>query len=51
MPRSHAAPAYQRHASGQARVTINGRDHYLGRYGSLESQARYQALVRRHEAD
>lgn len=31
MPWSHATPTYQKHASGQARVSINGRDHYLGK--------------------
>jgi integrase len=51
MPRSHTAPAYQKHASGQARVTLNGRDHYLGKYGSPESKARYEELVRRYLAD
>ena len=39
-------PAYQHHkASGQARVRINGRDHYLGPHGSPESRERYQDLV------
>jgi hypothetical protein len=51
MPRSRTAPAYQKHASGQARVAINGRDHYLGLYGSPESKARYDEIVRRHLAD
>ncbi len=51
MPQCHAAPAYQKHASGQARVTIKGKDHYLGKYGSPESKARYEKLVRRHLAN
>jgi hypothetical protein len=51
MPRSRTAPAYQKHASGQARVTIDGRDHYLGVYDSPASKARYQEIVRRHLAD
>ena len=51
MPRLRTVPAYQKHASGQARVTLNGRDHYLGIYDSPESKARYQELVRRHLAD
>lgn len=39
-------PSYRRHtASGQARVTIEGRDHYLGAYDSPESHARYKRLV------
>ena len=31
----HATPKYRRHkASGNAVVTLDGQDHYLGRYGS-----------------
>lgn len=32
-------------ATGQARVWFNGRDHYLGNYGSQESLRRYAELV------
>ena len=40
-------PAYSLHkSSGQARVRINGKDHYLGLYGSAESRDRYDDLVR-----
>jgi len=39
-------PAYSLHkASGQARVRINRRDHYLGLHGSPESYERYQDLI------
>ena len=38
-------PSYRKHRSGQARVTIVGKDHYLGPYGSAESYARYDELV------
>jgi len=39
-------PSYLLHKStGQARVRINGQDHYLGTYGSPESRARYAELV------
>ncbi|MEQ8637413.1 tyrosine-type recombinase/integrase [Gimesia maris] len=39
-------PAYQLHkASGQARVRINGNDHYLGPYGSQESRDEYDKLI------
>ena len=39
-------PAYQLHrASGQARVRIQGFDHYLGPHGLPESHERYQDLV------
>lgn len=47
MPRlSHSAPAYRRHrASGQAVVTIQGKDHYLGPYGSKSSKLEYDRLI------
>lgn len=39
-------PKYRLHqASGHAIVTLRGRDHYLGKYGSPESEARYKQLV------
>ncbi len=39
-------PAYLLHqASGQARVRIDGKDHYLGPFGSQESRDRYDDLV------
>lgn len=39
-------PAYLYHkATGQARVRIDGKDHYLGQHGSDESHARYDDLV------
>ena len=37
-------PHYRKHVSGQARVTINGRDYPLGKYGSKESKAKYSRL-------
>jgi integrase len=43
---SKQPPAYKLHkASGQARVRIEGKDVYLGPFGSRESKARYAALV------
>ncbi len=46
MPRPRSVqPAYQFHISGQARVTLDGRDFYLGPHGSEESYARYCALL------
>jgi integrase len=47
MPRlSSSVPKYSRHkASGQAVVTIQGRDHYLGPHGSRASKAKYNQLV------
>jgi hypothetical protein len=39
-------PKIQLHkASGRARVTLGGRDHYLGPYGSEEARERYDALI------
>ena len=40
------APALQVHISGRSRVTIGGKDYYLGPAGSAESFARYAALIR-----
>jgi integrase len=46
MSRAKRIPVYSLHkASGQAKVRIDGRDHYLGPHGSPESHARYDALV------
>jgi integrase len=39
-------PSYRLHKpSGQAVVTLDGRDLYLGRYGSVESRGEYDRLV------
>jgi integrase len=39
-------PEYQLHkGTGQARVWINGKDHYLGPYNSPASYARYEELI------
>jgi hypothetical protein len=47
----HSLPKLRRHkASGQAIVTLNGRDIYLGRYGSAESQQAYDRLIEEHLA-
>ena len=40
-------PRYRRHRpTGQAVVTIDGRDHYLGRYGSHDSHEKYERLIK-----
>lgn len=40
-------PSYCLHKnSGRAVVRLNGKDHYLGKYGSPESQEEYQRLIR-----
>lgn len=45
-PRPSKIPSYCRHrASGQAYVTIGGREHYLGVYGSPESHQKYSRLI------
>jgi hypothetical protein len=39
-------PSYRLHKqSGQAIVTLNGRDHLLGRHGTPESQSEYNRLI------
>src|SRR5438067_1501969 len=39
-------PSYCKHkATGQAVVRIDGRDHYLGKYGSEESRREYDRLI------
>lgn len=48
MPKLESArvPKYSKHkASGQAVVTLAGRDHYLGRYGTKASRAEYDRLI------
>ena len=46
MPRQKKRPAYTLHKpTGQARVRIDGRDHYLGEHGSQESRDRYDDLI------
>jgi integrase len=43
---SRGIPSYRKHkASGQAVVTLNGVDHYLGRYNSVESKAEYDRII------
>lgn len=49
--RKEVVPSYLLHKStGQARVRINGRDMYLGPYGSEESRIRYGELIAKHAA-
>ncbi len=39
-------PKYSLHkATGQARVRMSGKDHYLGEYGSPESRDAYDELI------
>lgn len=38
-------PKYRKHSSGNARVTINDRVHYLGKYGTQASKREYDRLI------
>jgi hypothetical protein len=43
--RSPRVPKYRRHSSGQARVTLNGKDFLLGPYNTAQSREAYNRLV------
>jgi hypothetical protein len=49
MPRQNDAPrvpSYRRHRpSGQAVVTLDGRDHYLGKWNTKASRTEYDRLI------
>jgi integrase len=45
MPKSRRPSLLFHKPSGQARVRIDGKDHYLGAFGSPEAQARYDLLI------
>ena len=46
MPRLvNAIPKYRKHASGQAVVTIGGKDTYLGKAGTKASKQKYARVV------
>lgn len=46
MPKTSQTPKYRRHkARGTAVVTLNGRNHYLGAYGSPASWEKYHRVV------
>ncbi len=46
MSRGRRIPAYVHHKpTGQARVRIDGKDFYLGAYGTSESYDRYDELI------
>lgn len=51
MPRTSQPPAYRLHKrSGQAIVTIQGKDHYLGPHGSAQSKDAYARLLAKSAA-
>jgi integrase len=43
--RKPRVPGYRRHSSGQARVTLDGKDHLLGAFGSADSKEAYRRLI------
>ena len=46
MPRTAKPPAYRLYKrTGQAVVTLDGRDHYLGAHGTKASRSAYDCLV------
>ena len=46
MSNSLRVPKYRRHKpTGQAVVTLNGKDHYLGKWNTKASRAEYRRLV------
>ncbi|GAA4465475.1 site-specific integrase [Novipirellula rosea] len=52
MPRpKKAMPDYRYHVSGQAVVTLDGSDFYLGEYDSPESRAKYFALLSEYNSN
>ena len=52
MARARKIPAYTLHTpSGQARVRINGKDHYLGPHKSEASRKKYDRLIAKYLAD
>ena len=47
MRKIHHSPAYREHKpSGQARVIVDGKHVYLGRYGSEESKKEYERIAK-----
>jgi hypothetical protein len=44
-PRHPRLPKISRHATGQGVVRLDGKDHYLSKFGSPEAQAKYQSIV------
>ena len=52
MPRKNRPPSYRLHkARNCAVVTIHGKNHYLGHYGSPESHEQYARLIAECRAD
>jgi len=50
--KSDRVPSYRKHKqSGQAIVTLSGKDHLLGKHGTVESRAKYDRLIAEWLAD
>jgi integrase len=50
--KSSSIPRYRKHkASGQAVVSLNSKDHYLGRYGTADSKTLYHSITGRWQAN
>lgn len=46
MPKTLRVPSYRLHKpTGQAVVTLNGKDHYLGKWNTKPSKAEYNRLI------
>src|SRR5689334_11922448 len=45
MPAKSHTPSYRRHVSGRAPVRLNGRDIYLGTFGTEESRRNYDRVI------
>ncbi len=47
MTDSFRIPKPSKHRTGQAVGRLNGKDHYLGRYGRAQAKANYETLIAR----
>jgi len=43
--RSNRVPSHRKHATGQGVVTLNGKDHYTGKWGTAASDAKHRQLI------
>jgi hypothetical protein len=50
-PPRKSMPDYRYHISGQAVVTLDGKDFYLGPHDSAESRSKYFALIQEYNAN
>lgn len=45
LSRKRKQPQLYCHATGQGRIVVGGRSYYLGKYGSADTQARFEEIV------